>query len=245
MPAILSGDFNINQDNDGFKLIDNSGILNDAYRIAKVPLSEHEHFQQLPPRRSGHGRKNRPHIPHQQFHSREIRRTYRCVSHRVSRCQRQKGCTRPHTERSLPHNDCGEHQEEQEIKAYPYAKENRPARKLFSRRAALFNSKNSDFASICFSDTYDTRKITRLLCKKYKALIFKIQGTYFKICALYFLRFPQVRIYMKLYVGITPHNFLFSYSCARCAASCLHAVEHLLNFLEICVGILAVSKSLG
>ena len=35
MPAILSGDFNINQDNDGFKLIDNSGILNDAYRIAK------------------------------------------------------------------------------------------------------------------------------------------------------------------------------------------------------------------
>ena len=35
LPAILSGDFNINQDNDGFKLIDNSGILNDAYRIAK------------------------------------------------------------------------------------------------------------------------------------------------------------------------------------------------------------------
>lgn len=35
MPAILSGDFNIDQNNDGFKLIDNSGILNDAYRIAK------------------------------------------------------------------------------------------------------------------------------------------------------------------------------------------------------------------
>ena len=35
LPAILSGDFNIDQNNDGFKLIDNSGILNDAYRIAK------------------------------------------------------------------------------------------------------------------------------------------------------------------------------------------------------------------
>lgn len=35
LPAILSGDFNINQDNDGFKLIDNSGILNDSYRVAK------------------------------------------------------------------------------------------------------------------------------------------------------------------------------------------------------------------
>lgn len=35
LPAILSGDFNIDQDNEGFKLIDNSGILNDAYRIAK------------------------------------------------------------------------------------------------------------------------------------------------------------------------------------------------------------------
>ena len=35
LPAILSGDFNINQNNDGFKLIDNSGILNDSYRVAQ------------------------------------------------------------------------------------------------------------------------------------------------------------------------------------------------------------------
>lgn len=35
LPAVLSGDFNIDQNNDGFKLIDNSGLLSDAYRIAK------------------------------------------------------------------------------------------------------------------------------------------------------------------------------------------------------------------
>lgn len=35
LPAVLSGDFNIDQDNDGFKLIDQSGLLSDAWRIAK------------------------------------------------------------------------------------------------------------------------------------------------------------------------------------------------------------------
>ena len=34
LPAILSGDFNINQNNESFKLIDNSGIMSDSYRIA-------------------------------------------------------------------------------------------------------------------------------------------------------------------------------------------------------------------
>ncbi|MCR4765879.1 MAG: endonuclease/exonuclease/phosphatase family protein [Bacteroidaceae bacterium] len=34
LPAILSGDFNINQYNESFKLIDESGIMSDAYRIA-------------------------------------------------------------------------------------------------------------------------------------------------------------------------------------------------------------------
>ena len=34
LPAILSGDFNIDQNNESFKLIDNSGIMSDSYRIA-------------------------------------------------------------------------------------------------------------------------------------------------------------------------------------------------------------------
>ncbi|MBO7418160.1 MAG: endonuclease/exonuclease/phosphatase family protein [Bacteroidaceae bacterium] len=36
LPAILSGDFNINQHNESFALIDNSGIMSDAYRIADL-----------------------------------------------------------------------------------------------------------------------------------------------------------------------------------------------------------------
>ena len=34
LPAMLSGDFNIDQNNESFKLIDNSGIMSDSYRIA-------------------------------------------------------------------------------------------------------------------------------------------------------------------------------------------------------------------
>lgn len=34
LPAILSGDFNIDQHNESFKLIDESGIMSDSYRIA-------------------------------------------------------------------------------------------------------------------------------------------------------------------------------------------------------------------
>ena len=34
LPAILSGDFNIDQNKESFKLIDNSGIMFDSYRIA-------------------------------------------------------------------------------------------------------------------------------------------------------------------------------------------------------------------
>lgn len=36
LPTILTGDFNINQENEAFKLLDESGILNDAYRIARL-----------------------------------------------------------------------------------------------------------------------------------------------------------------------------------------------------------------
>ena len=36
LPAILTGDFNIDQDNEAFKLLDTSGIMNDSYRIARL-----------------------------------------------------------------------------------------------------------------------------------------------------------------------------------------------------------------
>ena len=57
LPAILSGDFNIDQHNDGFKLIDNSGILSDAYRIAKFRYLNMSTFNDFHP--EGLGMNNR------------------------------------------------------------------------------------------------------------------------------------------------------------------------------------------
>ncbi len=57
LPAILSGDFNIDQDNDGFKLIDNSGILNDACRIAKFRYLNMSTFNDFHPEGLGMDRR--------------------------------------------------------------------------------------------------------------------------------------------------------------------------------------------
>ncbi|MDO4757614.1 MAG: endonuclease, partial [Parabacteroides sp.] len=36
LPAILTGDFNVDQNNESYALLDNSGIMRDAYQIAEL-----------------------------------------------------------------------------------------------------------------------------------------------------------------------------------------------------------------
>lgn len=53
LPAILSGDFNIDQNNDGYKLIDQSGLLSDAYRIAQMRYINMSTFNGFHPEGTG------------------------------------------------------------------------------------------------------------------------------------------------------------------------------------------------
>lgn len=51
LPVILTGDFNINQENEAFKLLDTSGILNDAWRTTDLRYINSATFNSFNPNR--------------------------------------------------------------------------------------------------------------------------------------------------------------------------------------------------
>ena len=51
LPAILTGDFNVDQNNESYKLLDNSGIMRDAYQIAELRYAPNGTFSGFHPDR--------------------------------------------------------------------------------------------------------------------------------------------------------------------------------------------------